>query len=280
MVLADALCAMNLAASVMVNGACCYYQMNEQNERRKEQESILRNAVRSEWKDQWRDCAFNPNESATTKSKSKSSELDRNYDEDAIDDRRHLHETKEELLKRKRDKLVRQYHESFSSQLEAQRQQILMAQKQFEIYSSTNNHKNQSSRKRRPLSIRTVVVPGTKSLRKRSSVNSFVAASDQQKWFVNSDIGACPTSPTRSIRVVSSSLLDGMDDGDESDESDDELSSPAKRMNRINRRTSVDDDDDYKVSPPAKRKYGLDRENSVNTILTVDDGTLEEICIE
>jgi len=47
-VLADVLCAMNLAASVMVNGVCCYYQMNEENERRQEQETVIKNALRKE----------------------------------------------------------------------------------------------------------------------------------------------------------------------------------------------------------------------------------------
>jgi len=48
MVLVDVLCAMNLVASVMVNGACCCYQMNEQNERRKEQEMAIQRSIRSE----------------------------------------------------------------------------------------------------------------------------------------------------------------------------------------------------------------------------------------
>eukprot|EP00536_Pseudo-nitzschia_multiseries_P001940 jgi/Psemu1/283367/fgenesh1_pg.26_\ len=48
MVIADVLCAVNLAASVMVNGICCYYQMNEQNERRKQEEKAIRNVIRTE----------------------------------------------------------------------------------------------------------------------------------------------------------------------------------------------------------------------------------------
>lgn len=48
MVIADVLCAVNLAASVMVNGVCCYYQMNEENERRKEHETAIQNAIRNE----------------------------------------------------------------------------------------------------------------------------------------------------------------------------------------------------------------------------------------
>ena len=49
MVLLNALCAVNLASSVLVNGVCCYYQMKEEKERRKvHHESILR-AVREEW---------------------------------------------------------------------------------------------------------------------------------------------------------------------------------------------------------------------------------------
>lgn len=48
MVLANALCAMNLAASMIVNGLCCYYQMNEENERRKEQQAAIETAIRNE----------------------------------------------------------------------------------------------------------------------------------------------------------------------------------------------------------------------------------------
>lgn len=48
MVLADVLCAVNLAASVMVNGLCCYYQTNEENERRKEHQMAIQNAIRKE----------------------------------------------------------------------------------------------------------------------------------------------------------------------------------------------------------------------------------------
>ena len=48
MVLANALCAVNLAASAMVNGICCCYQMNEEDKRRTQHERILTNVVRKE----------------------------------------------------------------------------------------------------------------------------------------------------------------------------------------------------------------------------------------
>lgn len=48
MVLTNLLCALNLGASMMVNGACCYYQMDELSRRRKEEEAAIENAIRVE----------------------------------------------------------------------------------------------------------------------------------------------------------------------------------------------------------------------------------------
>jgi hypothetical protein len=48
MVLGSALCALNLASSVMVNGVCCFYQMQEDEEKRKEQHGAIQKAIRFE----------------------------------------------------------------------------------------------------------------------------------------------------------------------------------------------------------------------------------------
>mmetsp|Transcript_12607 Transcript_12607/g.35768 ORF Transcript_12607/g.35768 Transcript_12607/m.35768 type:complete len:201 (+) Transcript_12607:89-691(+) len=50
MVVGDVLCAVNLAASIMVNGVCCYYQMSEQNERREQQNEAIQKSIRTELK--------------------------------------------------------------------------------------------------------------------------------------------------------------------------------------------------------------------------------------
>jgi hypothetical protein len=49
MVLADAICAMNLAVSTIVNGVCCCYQINEDTKHRQKQEEVLTNVVRREF---------------------------------------------------------------------------------------------------------------------------------------------------------------------------------------------------------------------------------------
>jgi len=49
MVLADAICAMNLAVSTIVNGVCCCYQMNEDTKRHQKQEEVLTNVFRREF---------------------------------------------------------------------------------------------------------------------------------------------------------------------------------------------------------------------------------------
>lgn len=49
MVIGSALCALNLASSVMVNGACCFYEMQKDEERKKEHQKAIRHAMRSEW---------------------------------------------------------------------------------------------------------------------------------------------------------------------------------------------------------------------------------------
>jgi hypothetical protein len=48
MVFGSALCALNLASSVMVNGVCCFYQMQEDEEKRKEQHGAIQKAIRFE----------------------------------------------------------------------------------------------------------------------------------------------------------------------------------------------------------------------------------------
>lgn len=48
MVIANALCYLNMASSLMVNGLCCYYQMAEEDERRKESEAAIQRAIRNE----------------------------------------------------------------------------------------------------------------------------------------------------------------------------------------------------------------------------------------
>eukprot|EP00934_Nitzschia_sp_Nitz4_P007279 Nitzschia sp. Nitz4//scaffold27_size158506//53309//53842//NITZ4_002595-RA/size158506-processed-gene-0.72-mRNA-1//-1//CDS//3329545473//7269//frame0 len=52
MVLGNALCALNLASTVMANGVCCFYEMQREEERMREQQQSIRQAVHSEWERQ------------------------------------------------------------------------------------------------------------------------------------------------------------------------------------------------------------------------------------
>lgn len=52
MVLGNALCALNLVSTVMANGVCCYYEMHKEEERKKEQEKSIRQAIQEEWERQ------------------------------------------------------------------------------------------------------------------------------------------------------------------------------------------------------------------------------------
>jgi len=49
MVLTDALCYINLASAAMMNGVCCFYQMQEEKERHQKHEDAIRRAIREEW---------------------------------------------------------------------------------------------------------------------------------------------------------------------------------------------------------------------------------------
>lgn len=52
MVLVNALCALNLASTMMANGVCCFYEMQREEERKTEQQLTIRQAVHSEWERQ------------------------------------------------------------------------------------------------------------------------------------------------------------------------------------------------------------------------------------
>eukprot|EP00339_Tiarina_fusa_P018925 CAMPEP_0117050704 /NCGR_PEP_ID=MMETSP0472-20121206/35007_1 /TAXON_ID=693140 ORGANISM="Tiarina fusus, Strain LIS" /NCGR_SAMPLE_ID=MMETSP0472 /ASSEMBLY_ACC=CAM_ASM_000603 /LENGTH=189 /DNA_ID=CAMNT_0004764585 /DNA_START=316 /DNA_END=885 /DNA_ORIENTATION=+ len=49
MVLGSAMCALNLASSAMVNGVCCMYQMQEEEERQKAHHDAIKRSIRSEY---------------------------------------------------------------------------------------------------------------------------------------------------------------------------------------------------------------------------------------
>jgi hypothetical protein len=52
MVLHHALCAVNVASAVLANGVCCFYDMKKEEERKQEQESLIRQSIHSEWERQ------------------------------------------------------------------------------------------------------------------------------------------------------------------------------------------------------------------------------------
>lgn len=52
MVLTQAVCAVNLATAVLANGMCCCYEMKKEEDRKKEQDAIIRQSISSEWERQ------------------------------------------------------------------------------------------------------------------------------------------------------------------------------------------------------------------------------------
>jgi hypothetical protein len=49
MVFSYAFCALNLASTLLANGICCVYQMKKDEERKQEQEAILRETIHARW---------------------------------------------------------------------------------------------------------------------------------------------------------------------------------------------------------------------------------------
>jgi len=49
MVFTFAICALNLASTLVANGICCMYQMQKEEERKKEYEAFLKDLIQSEW---------------------------------------------------------------------------------------------------------------------------------------------------------------------------------------------------------------------------------------
>ena len=49
MVFSYAFCALNLASTLVANGICCVYQMHKDEERKQEQEAILRETIQARW---------------------------------------------------------------------------------------------------------------------------------------------------------------------------------------------------------------------------------------